>query len=108
VNTFSPSSFRGPAPLDWLTPRERQLLDHVLRGFQNKEIASALQIHAGTVGNGMSALFRKVGVATRSELIIWAAQNPREADLGKVYSRGLHKLNCACDYCGRLDRLRAA
>lgn len=57
-----------------LTPREREIVSHVVRGAKNKEIATALQITPGTVKVHLMHIFEKTGVKDRFEL---AMQGPR-------------------------------
>ena len=57
--------------LDWnLTTRERQIVDALLRGFANKEIAQHLRVSDQTIKNRLSALYRKVGVRGRVDLVL--------------------------------------
>lgn len=51
-----------------LSPRQRQVLERVLRGQSNKLIASDLQCSERTVEVHLTGLFRKAGVQSRSEL----------------------------------------
>lgn len=55
-----------------LTPRERQLLDGILHGRTNKEIAQQLGVTEQTVKNQLSLLFHKTGVRNRLELAVYA------------------------------------
>ena len=48
-----------------LTSRERQMLDHVVRGMSNNEIADALCLSTHTVKAHLQSLYRKVGVKNR-------------------------------------------
>ncbi|HEY3945596.1 MAG TPA: response regulator transcription factor [Solirubrobacteraceae bacterium] len=52
-----------------LTRREDQVLDLVLRGRCNKEIATELRITVPTVKNHLRSCYRKLGVRNRSEAI---------------------------------------
>jgi DNA-binding CsgD family transcriptional regulator len=52
-----------------LSPRERQIFDFLVRGFRNEDIARALGTSPATVRNQLVRLYRKAGVATRSELV---------------------------------------
>lgn len=52
-----------------LTPRQAQVLKEILEGRANKEIAAALGIREKTVELHVTALLRKVGVESRSELL---------------------------------------
>jgi len=67
-------------PLPRLTDREREVTDLVARGLSNAAIARRLSISPKTVGNHVSAIFAKLGVATRAEAIVTA----REAGLGRL------------------------
>lgn len=49
-----------------LTAIDRELLDGIARGWSNKRIAQARCRSAATVRNQMHALFRKLGVSSRS------------------------------------------
>lgn len=62
-----------------LTPREREVLDLIARGLGNATIAARLHLSPKTVGNHISAIFTKLGVATRAEAIVRA----RETGLGQ-------------------------
>ncbi len=52
-----------------LTPRQGDLLDHVLAGLSNREIADQLDLSEGTVKNHVSTLLLIFGVRSRSQLI---------------------------------------
>lgn len=54
-----------------LTPREDQLLDLLIQGLRNKEIAAAMWIEEGTVKFLLSRLFQKLGVKDRFELALF-------------------------------------
>lgn len=49
-----------------LTPRQREVLELLVRGKSNKEIARGLNLGEGTVKVHMAALFRVLGVTSRS------------------------------------------
>jgi DNA-binding NarL/FixJ family response regulator len=66
-----PSS--GDPELDQLTPREREVLRLLARGFRYKEIASRLHISIKTVESHVSAVLRKLQLSSRHELSAWAA-----------------------------------
>jgi len=78
---FVLDAFAGPAPaadpesdLDQLTPREREVLQHIARGYMYKEIAQRLGISAKTVEAHVSAVLRKLQLSSRHELSRWAVQ----------------------------------
>ena len=69
-----------PAPegadpeLDQLTPREREVLQHIARGYMYKEIAHTLSISAKTVEAHVSSVLRKLQLSSRHELSRWAVE----------------------------------
>jgi DNA-binding NarL/FixJ family response regulator len=78
---FVLDSFAGAAPspsgdpdLDQLTPREREVLQHIARGYMYKEIAHRLEISVKTVEAHVSAVLRKLQLSSRHELSRWAAE----------------------------------
>ena len=56
------------ARFDTLTEREREVLQHVLRGQMNKQIAADLGIHERTVKLHRTAITTKLGVPSVAEL----------------------------------------
>ena len=68
----------GAAPisdpeLDLLTPRERDVLRLLARGYAYKEIASELFISVKTVETHVSSVLRKLQLSSRHELTRWAS-----------------------------------
>ncbi|CAL9673904.1 response regulator transcription factor [Saccharothrix sp. NPDC042600] len=68
----------GAAPisdpeLDLLTPRERDVLRLLARGYAYKEIASELFISVKTVETHVSSVLRKTQLSNRYELSRWAS-----------------------------------
>jgi DNA-binding NarL/FixJ family response regulator len=60
--------------LDQLTPREREVLRHIARGYMYKEIAQRLEISVKTVEAHVGAVLRKLQLSSRHELSRWALQ----------------------------------
>jgi len=58
--------------LDLLTPREREVLQHIARGYTYREIGDRLFISAKTVEHHVSAVLRKLQLTNRYELGKWA------------------------------------
>lgn len=52
-----------------VSPRQRQVIELVVLGHTNADIALALGLSINTVRNQLAATFRKVGVSTRAELV---------------------------------------
>jgi DNA-binding NarL/FixJ family response regulator len=55
-----------------LTERESQIVQLVVEGVPNKEIASKLAVSAHTVKNHLYRIYEKLGISNRSELILYA------------------------------------
>ncbi|MDW9641424.1 response regulator [Sinorhizobium meliloti] len=53
--------------IEFLTPRQREVLQLLVQGFSNKEIARKLKLGEGTVKIHMAALFRSLRVRNRQE-----------------------------------------
>jgi DNA-binding NarL/FixJ family response regulator len=58
--------------LDLLTPREREVLQHIARGYTYREIADRLYLSPKTVETHVSKVLRKLQLSNRSELTRWA------------------------------------
>ena len=65
-----------------LSPRERQIFEFLVRGFRNEDIARALGTSPATVRNQLVRLYRKAGVASRSELVGLLTSRPAVGDRG--------------------------
>jgi DNA-binding NarL/FixJ family response regulator len=57
---------------DQLSPREREVLRLIARGYTYKEVARDLTISAKTVESHVSSVLRKLQLSTRHELTRWA------------------------------------
>ncbi len=78
---FVLDAFAGQLPaeqvdpeLDLLTAREREVLQHLARGYLYTEIAARLSISTKTVEAHVSAVLRKLQLSSRHELSRWAVQ----------------------------------
>jgi DNA-binding NarL/FixJ family response regulator len=61
--------------LNQLTPREREVLQLIARGYMYKEIAARLHLSVKTVESHVSNVLRKLQLSTRHELTRWATQH---------------------------------
>ncbi len=59
--------------LDQLTPREREVLRLIARGYAYKEVARELSISTKTVESHVSAVLRKLQLSNRHQLSRWAS-----------------------------------
>jgi DNA-binding NarL/FixJ family response regulator len=80
LDAFAGGGGAAPEPaavdpeLDQLTAREREVLQHIARGYLYKEIAVRLHISAKTVEAHVSAVLRKLQLSNRHELSRWAVE----------------------------------
>jgi len=58
--------------LNRLTPREREVLRQIARGYAYKQVATRLSISVKTVETHVSAVLRKLQLSNRHELARWA------------------------------------
>jgi two-component system nitrate/nitrite response regulator NarL len=61
--------------VDRLSPREREILSHLVEGHSNKGIARILGITEATVKVHLKSLLRKISVENRTQAAIWALSN---------------------------------
>jgi DNA-binding NarL/FixJ family response regulator len=61
-------------PLDRLTPRERQVLQLIGRGFSNKRIAQELRLSEKTVKTHVGHVLAKLGVADRTQAAVFVVR----------------------------------
>jgi DNA-binding NarL/FixJ family response regulator len=74
LDSFARSVPKATDPeLDQLTPREREVLRQIARGFTYKQVASRLNISIKTVETHVSAVLRKLQLSSRHELARWAS-----------------------------------
>jgi DNA-binding NarL/FixJ family response regulator len=79
---FDPRVLAAPRPakqrpsdaLD-LTPRERAIVSLVAEGLRNEDVGQRLGITEKTVRNHLTAVFQKLGVSGRLELVVFAYEH---------------------------------
>ena len=75
AEAFSKKTYRKPK----LSERERIVLQGVLEGLANKEIAAELEVSETSVKATLQQLFEKSGVRTRSQLVRIALENLKDS-----------------------------
>ncbi|MDW8069530.1 MAG: response regulator transcription factor [Anaerolineae bacterium] len=58
-----------------LTEREREVLEEMVRGRANREIAAALGVAEKTVEKHVTEILGKLGVQSRVEAVLWVLRN---------------------------------
>ena len=71
--TSGGGSASGDPELDQLTPREREVLRLIARGYAYKEVARRLSLSVKTIETHVSSVLRKLQLSSRHELTRWAA-----------------------------------
>src|SRR3970282_2300443 len=67
------SPFQGAeGALEALTPREQEVLNLLVRGLTNKEIATEMHYSVGTVKNVVQRVIEKLGVSDRTQAAVFA------------------------------------
>jgi DNA-binding NarL/FixJ family response regulator len=64
----------GEQPIDRLTPREREVLVLIGRGFANKRIAQELELSEKTVKTHVGHVLAKLGVSDRTQAAVVAVR----------------------------------
>jgi DNA-binding NarL/FixJ family response regulator len=90
-----PSELLSPTDVEWptpeedtqprvirLTPRQKDVLQWILKGCTNHAIATALGISAETVKLHVSAIFRAYGVHSRTQLVLLCSRSPQAMSSG--------------------------
>lgn len=73
LDAFSSISVADVDPeLDQLTEREREVLQHIARGYTYREVGERLFISVKTVETHVSSVLRKLQLSNRHELSRWA------------------------------------
>lgn len=70
-----PEPDTGNGVLDELTPREKEILEHIAEGQSNKVIARELDISDGTVKLHVKSILRKLNVHSRVEAAVMAVEH---------------------------------
>jgi DNA-binding NarL/FixJ family response regulator len=80
ANAEPPTSYTGSRSKDSLTEREKEVLDLIAKGLNNREIGERLFISEKTVKTHVSKILGKLGLADRTQAAIYALQQGTSAD----------------------------
>lgn len=67
-----PSDQEPPSDFNKLTQREREVLQHIVQGRSNKEIAAVLGLSANTVAVHRANLMQALGIHRTADLVVYA------------------------------------
>ena len=85
------AAFQDPTPAgqpdEGLSRREQEILESLLRGFANKEIAADLSISVFTVKNHLRHIYEKLHVRSRTDVLL-KSPDARGAPGGQPRLRG--------------------
>ena len=62
----------GPTKMASFTPRELEVLQLIIAGKTNREVAKQLCVCDKTVEFHLANVYLKMGVRTRTEAVVWA------------------------------------
>jgi DNA-binding NarL/FixJ family response regulator len=64
---------QGPAtPSPPFSPREREIVAYITKGYSNREIAARMGLRTQTVKNHLCRIYRKLGLPNRVQLAVFA------------------------------------
>jgi DNA-binding NarL/FixJ family response regulator len=69
IQSFQPASSKTPI-IESLTPREREILDLLSRGFAYKNMAAELGLSMGTIQTHISRIYKKLHVNCRTDAVV--------------------------------------
>ncbi len=64
--------------------REKEVMEHLLQGKSNKQIALALGISASTVEYHLKNVYKKLGVNSRTEAVLRLGKSVGDGDTGEL------------------------
>lgn len=67
-----------------LSLREKQVVELVVKGRKNRQIAEELHLTEGTIKEYLNRIFRKVGAENRTALAIWAVTESKKSAEGQL------------------------
>ncbi|MDD2857055.1 MAG: response regulator transcription factor [Candidatus Nanopelagicales bacterium] len=73
LDAFTGGAAEDDEELDRLTPREREVMRLIARGYTYREVAAELVLSIKTVETHVSAVLRKLQLSDRHELAKWAS-----------------------------------
>ena len=69
---LTPAAIDHAPDLDWVTPREREVITLVARGLDNREIAEQLYVSLATVKSHLARVMTKLNLSSRAQVVVYA------------------------------------
>jgi DNA-binding NarL/FixJ family response regulator len=85
-----PRRSRSAVGLDWpgrtegLTDREAEILALITQGMSNAEVAELTFLSPNTVKSYIRAIYRKIGVASRTQAVLWGVEHGFTPDRHRI------------------------
>ena len=92
-SVVSPPPGNGPIAGDWpgreegLTPREAEMLALITQGLSNNTIAEQTHLSINSVKSYIRTAYRKIGVTSRSQAVLWGVRHGFEPDSRRIRPR---------------------
>jgi len=64
--------------LNELSSKEKKVLETLVKGFSNRDIALELGVCEKTVEKHLTSIYKKLEVSSRSEAIVWVISQSRD------------------------------
>ncbi|MGB7423808.1 MAG: response regulator transcription factor [Ornithinimicrobium sp.] len=80
---------RWPGDRSGISARESEVLAMICQGFSNQVIAESMYLTTNTVKTYIRSLYRKIGVVTRPQAVIWGISNGFRPQTTRTYPRTL-------------------
>ena len=90
VVSSPPGRARTTSGLDWpgrgegLTDRESEILALITQGKSNAEVAALTYLSPNTVKSYIRTIYRKIGVASRTQAVLWGVSNGFSPDHHRI------------------------
>ena len=90
VITEPPRRARSALGLNWpgrnegLTDRESEILALITQGKSNAEVAALTYLSANTVKSYIRSVYRKIGVASRTQAVLWGVGHGFTPDYHRI------------------------
>ncbi len=72
-----------------LSPREAEILALITQGLSNQEIADRIYLSINSVKTYIRTAYRRIGVSTRTQAVLWGVQNGFEPDTLRIVDPAL-------------------